>query len=169
VRYILTYGRPFSPMSAWGVLGGGPMNDQQIDTLIAYLASIQLSPEDAQKALTAGAEKELADGRAKTLGEALFNNQASSGTYSCARCHTTGWSYDEPVQSGDGAMGPSLQAGRAATQFPNPTDQQKFITDGSTNGVKYGVQGQGSGRMPGFGQLMTPEQIQAVVEYERSL
>ena len=26
VRYILTYGRPGSPMSAWGLAGGGPMN-----------------------------------------------------------------------------------------------------------------------------------------------
>ncbi len=29
VLFILTYGRPFSPMPAWGVLGGGPLNDQQ--------------------------------------------------------------------------------------------------------------------------------------------
>ncbi len=42
VTYILTYGRPFSPMSAWGVAGGGPMNDQQISDLIAYLQSIQI-------------------------------------------------------------------------------------------------------------------------------
>ena len=33
VRFILNYGRPFSPMSAWGLAGGGPMNDQQIETL----------------------------------------------------------------------------------------------------------------------------------------
>ena len=45
VTYILTYGRPFSPMSAWGVAGGGPMNDQQISDLIAYLASIQIPME----------------------------------------------------------------------------------------------------------------------------
>ena len=32
VRYIITYGRPGSPMSAWGLEGGGPMNAQQIDT-----------------------------------------------------------------------------------------------------------------------------------------
>ena len=42
VRYILVYGRPFSPMPAWGVEGGGPMNAQQIDTLLAYLKSIQI-------------------------------------------------------------------------------------------------------------------------------
>ena len=46
VRFILVYGRPFSPMSPWGVDGGGPMNDQQIDTLIAYMHSIQIDRED---------------------------------------------------------------------------------------------------------------------------
>ena len=46
VRFILVYGRPFSPMSPWGVEGGGPMNDQQIDTLIAYMHSIQIDRED---------------------------------------------------------------------------------------------------------------------------
>ena len=30
IRFILQYGRPFSPMSPWGTAGGGPMNDQQI-------------------------------------------------------------------------------------------------------------------------------------------
>ena len=42
VQYIITYGRPGTPMSAWGLDGGGPLNAQQIDTLIAYLGSIQL-------------------------------------------------------------------------------------------------------------------------------
>ena len=42
VRFILEYGRTFSPMSAWGTVGGGPMNTQQIETIIAYIRSIQL-------------------------------------------------------------------------------------------------------------------------------
>ena len=46
VRYIITYGRPGSPMSAWGLDGGGPMNAQQIETLIDYLKSIQIPRED---------------------------------------------------------------------------------------------------------------------------
>ena len=37
LRAVLVYGRPGTPMPAWGVMGGGPMNDQQIDDLIAYL------------------------------------------------------------------------------------------------------------------------------------
>jgi mono/diheme cytochrome c family protein len=34
--------------------------------------------------------------------------------------------------------------------------------------VKYGVQGQGSGRMPGFGSLLTDDQIQEIVNYVRN-
>jgi mono/diheme cytochrome c family protein len=44
-----------------------------------------------------------------------------------------------------------------------------FVTAGSEYGKRYGVQGQGGGRMPGFGAMLTPEQIQAVVEFARSL
>ena len=45
VRFILNYGRPFSPMSAWGAPGGGPMTEQNIETLLVYLESIQVQPE----------------------------------------------------------------------------------------------------------------------------
>ena len=44
-----------------------------------------------------------------------------------------------------------------------------FIKNGSVLGAKYGLQGQGSGRMPGFGSLLTDQQIKAIVEYVRSL
>ena len=43
-----------------------------------------------------------------------------------------------------------------------------FIKAGSKFGAKYGVQGQGSGRMPGFGDLLTAEQIQQIVNYVRN-
>jgi mono/diheme cytochrome c family protein len=36
-------------MPAWGIEGGGPMNDQQLDNLIKYLHSIAITPEEAQK------------------------------------------------------------------------------------------------------------------------
>ena len=54
-------------------------------------------------------------------------------------------------------------------QFPSATDHVEFIETGSEQGKRYGQQGQGSGRMPGFGQLLTEEQIQAIVDYERGL
>jgi mono/diheme cytochrome c family protein len=194
VTYILTYGRPFSPMSAWGVAGGGPMNDQQISDLIEYLKSIQVPMEgcasasaricdsghlpagdaanpatNTQAAIEAAAVASVASGQYKSLGEALFNLDLNGGAYSCARCHTKGWSYGDPQQSGGGALGPNLTNGDTVRQFPNQDDHVTFIKSGSENGKKYGQQGQGSGRMPAFGQLLTTAQVQAIVEYERSL
>lgn len=49
VRYILNWGRPGTPMAAWGAPGGGPLTTQQIDDLIAYLWSVQLKPDDMRK------------------------------------------------------------------------------------------------------------------------
>ena len=49
VRYLLNWGRPGTPMAAWGAPGGGPLTTQQIDDLIAYLWSVQIKPEDMRK------------------------------------------------------------------------------------------------------------------------
>ncbi len=53
VRYVLTYGRPFSPMPPWGTKGGGPLTDQQLQEIMDYMATWQLTPEEAQKEYTA--------------------------------------------------------------------------------------------------------------------
>lgn len=187
IRFILNYGRPFSPMSPWGLVGGGPMNTQQIDNLIAYMKSIQIPregcaegedpltcdtgnlPGDLQADIEAAAQKAVDDGEAASYGEALFNLELGSGAYSCARCHTLGWSYDQPGISGQGAYGWNLTGGSTNAHFANEADMVSFIKSGSVNGKLYGLNGQGSGRMPGFGSLLTDAQIEAVVEYVRSL
>ena len=48
VRHILNYGRPPTPMQAWGAPGGGPLTTQQVDELIQYIQSIQLDPDEIQ-------------------------------------------------------------------------------------------------------------------------
>ena len=187
VRFILVYGRPFSPMSPWGTQGGGPMNDQQIDTLLAYLVSIQIDREDCglgeedPKTCPSGhlptsvrddietRARQLMEQQGYTYGEALFNLDTGSGSYSCARCHTQGWSWGDPGESGQGAFGWNLTGGSTNSHFPSEDDMIDFIKNGSVLGAKYGRQGQGSGRMPGFGSLLTDEQITAIVEYVRSL
>jgi len=141
IRYILVYGRPFSPMPAWGVAGGGPMNDQQIDTLLAYLKSIQIErvdcaageddaqvcpsghlPAETQQQIEAAARQSVTDGTYATYGEALFNLSLNSGAYSCARCHTPGWSYGNPGVPGQGALGWNLTGGAASsTSRTRPT------------------------------------------------
>jgi mono/diheme cytochrome c family protein len=187
VRFILNYGRPFSPMSPWGLVGGGPMNTQQIDNLLAYMKSIQIPrenclegedplicdsgnlPAEIQGEIQAAAERAVENGEAGSLGEALFNLELASGAYSCARCHTLGWSYGQPGVSGQGAFGWNLTGGAANSHFASEADLINFIRNGSEFGKLYGLNGQGSGRMPAFGSMLTDEQIEAVVEYVRSL
>ena len=52
---IITYGRPGTPMQPWGVVGGGPKNDQSIADLVAYIESIQLSPRGSRRQQAADA------------------------------------------------------------------------------------------------------------------
>lgn len=254
VRYILVYGRPGTPMPAWGVDGGGPLNDQQVQNLIDYLDSNQQSAEEAQAAVADALEVYLdarfddGDPVFESAGEALFNmgllDGFAGGAYACARCHTADWSFaDVEVSTDDngtpdepdddfllvdrasfeaataaagcgGAFGPSLCDGATERQFPeeapparepNESDEDyeartadfnplqamiDFISQGSEDGIGYGVRGQGDGMMPGFGQrpaedalywlnggverepsggMLTIDMIEAIVEYERQL
>jgi mono/diheme cytochrome c family protein len=171
VRNIITYGRQGTPMPPWGLNGGGPMNNEQIDDLVAYLQTLQLSPAEAQKQQT---------DKYGTDGQALFNAN-------CARCHTAGFSFGQPGLSGGGAYGPNLTGGSETRQFPKISDQIDFVTKGAEYGKPYGDHGIGQmapanrvdseiigasaagGGMPMFGSMLTPEQIQAVVNYERGL
>jgi mono/diheme cytochrome c family protein len=170
VRTIITYGRTNTPMPAWGVPGGGPMNDQQIDDLVAYLQSIQLTSDEAKNQ----AAQYGNDGRA------LFDAY-------CARCHTKGFSFGQPETSGGGAFGPNLTNGSELRQFPNVVDQTTFISAGAEYGKPYGTRGVGQmaaanridpevpgaagpgGGMPFFNGMLTQQQIQAIVDYERGL
>jgi mono/diheme cytochrome c family protein len=237
VRYILEFGRPFSPMPAWGAKGGGALTTGNIQNLIDYLETIQLTPEEAQAEVTEQLAKMMerrdqtcVDGRVEQAkqglsaeeletfddttvdtdscppmyeseGEALFNmgydDGFAGGAYSCGRCHTSGWSYGEKGDDGNGAFGPPLT--NVLRQFPGTMGAQQqvdFVCVGSDDGARYGANGMGSGRMPGFcvvpaieahtdanevsvtpresgtaeeGGMFTEAQVRAVVEYERSL
>ena len=132
MKNILDYGRPGTPMPAWGLPGGGPLTSQQVHQLIVYLRSIQLSPDEAaaevQSGLRAGARAivttadptlagdavdaaidawlaravDPASDDYLRYGELLFTNPAAQGANACARCHTPGFSY--------GASGPEATA-----------------------------------------------------------
>ena len=112
VTFVINWGRPFSPMPGWGAaVNKGPLNEQQISDIIAYLESIQLSPEEAQRqaqiALAEGlgllepgeSDDDAIDAALAEIdyqdtetGRALFNLEVAGGAYACARCHTRGWS-----------------------------------------------------------------------------
>jgi mono/diheme cytochrome c family protein len=181
VRDILVYGRTWSPMPAWGVKGGGPLNEQQIQNLIDYIESIQVDITDAdvreelRAEVDAAVEEEMAAAEEagvpySSRGQALFNlgyyTNYAGGAYACGRCHTTGWSYNDKGPDGNGALGPSLRGGVSTTRFPGVetgfNQQVDFVCAGSEKGVNYGQNSQGTGRMPGFCQ--TPAEVDNVGE-----
>lgn len=88
----------------------------------------------------------------------------------CARCHTAGWSAGVVFtqESGSGGLGPALWEGRPNVQFLAEADLIKFLTDGSAAQQAYGVNGIGTGRMPGFGKVLSAEDIQLIATYLRS-
>lgn len=133
------------------------------DAGIAYLTK---SLEDRQW------ESDLSD-IAATADLTVAEAERAAGLFNayCARCHTAGYSAGVAFQqeAGGGAWGPSLLDGRAVLQFPNPADQMRFIVGGSDFGVNYGVNGLGSGRMPGFGQILSTEDIELIIKLERAL
>jgi mono/diheme cytochrome c family protein len=289
VEQIITFGRPGTPMQAFGVAGGGAENTQTIEDLVAYIQSIQLSPDEAK----AQAEEELADaqdaaeaqleaaeialngdpnaqppttgarGDLATAKDALttalgvpastpddelraecteleqrldeagapeseevatqaqacrdyldaldaFDEAEAKYEWSqawaesregvsdgqllfelyCARCHTKGWSVFDPAQPNStrllglpgggggqgGGIGFNLRDGATIRRFgegdgpgtPGFDAQVDFITNGSEANRQYGNGGQGTGKMPGFGRMLTEDMIQAIVEYERT-
>ena len=89
----------------------------------------------------------------------------------CARCHTSGYSAGVAFEQapGSGAWAPALSDGRAVTQFPSLDDHIDFIIRGSQLGENYGTNGLGRGWMPGFGQVLSAEDIRLIALYERTL
>jgi mono/diheme cytochrome c family protein len=227
---IVTYGRPGTPMPAWGVASGkGVLNEQSINDLVNYIQSITIPVEEAKgiseesipdykegarelvedqtealdtaraelaeleadpEASTSAledAELEVTTGEAQLAAAEEYRAEVlslSDGAIlfrlNCARCHTKGWSYYDPVNldlpplppQGSGAYGPSLRDGSVLLQFPGEAgvDQQfDWIALGVPENNQYGVRGISSGRMPHFSKQLSEAQIDAIVEYERSL
>jgi cytochrome c553 len=116
VEYIINYGRPFSPMVGWGAsVNKGPLDEQQVQNLVDYFETIQLTPEEARREIqvelatqlgliedgesdeeTIDAAIEQIDYEDPEVGRMLFNlgrdDGFAGGAYSCGRCHTRGWS-----------------------------------------------------------------------------
>ena len=86
---------------------------------------------------------------------------------SCSRCHTSGYSAGAPfaLPTATGGFGPSLLPPRAHVQFAEVGDLAEFISSGSESGLAYGINGIGRGFMPGFGGLLTEEELDLIAEY----
>ena len=133
-RYILTYGRPFSPMPAVGLAGGGPLNDQQIETP-HRLPAVDPAAAGAvrqrrdrlrgrhlpsrSRTRSKAIDAALADGSAKSDGEALFNLHASTRRLLLRPLpHQRAGPTATRVVSGGGALGPNLTGGADGAPVP---------------------------------------------------
>jgi mono/diheme cytochrome c family protein len=90
----------------------------------------------------------------------------------CARCHTAGYSagVEFEQEPGSGAWAPALTDGRTVVQFPDEQDHIDFIINGANASERYGVNGlSGVGGMPAFGAVLSLEDIELIVKYERSM
>ncbi|TMK54827.1 MAG: hypothetical protein E6G60_21150 [Actinobacteria bacterium] len=115
----------------------------------------------------------------------------------CSRCHSKGYSYfstenaatlppiyfglldstltpGQVVQDypdGCGAFGPNLCGGRVLSQFQGGVgveQQISWVDVGVPANQQYGVRGISSGRMPHFHNVLTTDQIRAIVDFERT-
>ena len=69
------------------------------------------------------------DGTANSVGEAIFNLSLDSGAYSCARCHTSGWSYGNPLVTGGGAIGTQPDQRRRGPPVPERGGQPRLRSE----------------------------------------
>lgn len=132
LRSIIAQGQPNFGMSPFGSAFGGPLEEEEIDAIVAYMRSweedppVELPPEVEVATLSLeGAE--------------IYNNL-------CAQCHGV---------DGGGGIGPSLSS--QEFQMGN-TDQEIFDTINL---------GHGATAMVAWGEILTQEQIQQLVQFIR--
>jgi mono/diheme cytochrome c family protein len=158
VKFTIERGRPGTPMPAWGIEFGGSMTDQMINDVMNWLKTL---PENQQgpPELPDGCDDPDPTGGANTLscGKAIFEAR-------CALCH-----------------GPEGQGKDTDTYYPGMALWQGKVKHLDLGQHKTTViNGRRFAFMPAFGEApaqgitippfpLSGSQINAVVEYERSL
>ncbi len=108
-------------------------------------------------------------------GQVLFMNNCAAVPYARAgrtSIRPTPEANPPMGKMGGGAYGPNLTGGDVDGQFPPPTGETDlfgWIAVGVPANQQYGIRGISSGRMPHFGAVLTQDQINLIMAYERSL
>jgi mono/diheme cytochrome c family protein len=134
LRAIVAQGQPNFGMSPFGSAFGGPLDDDQVDAVVAFMRSweanppVELPPEVASTPIS----------------------HAGSEIYSevCAQCHGA---------TGEGIIGPALNDPDLQARY---TDEALFTTIN---------RGHEATSMIGWGEILSSEQIQQLVEFIREL
>lgn len=138
-------GRPGTPMPAWGAFYGGAMNDQQIERIVDYILSIQTGQVPEPQAFTGASGEEIFD-------------------VNCARCHGEDASGELP--GGGTTVGPSLLDEFARFgAAEDPAAARAAVRDTIVEGRILPT----GANMPAWGDALTPDAIDRIVEYLESI
>ncbi len=176
---------PANPESTFGVADAAAARTA-VSSLNSLTANIRTSAQNREQLLArsrsgldyllTAQERRLWEIDIDGVAEATFDGdfeaaERAVGLYNayCARCHTAGYSAGVAFtqEAGSGALGPALWNGRSTVQFSSADDMIDFIAIGSELGKPYGVNGQGRGYMPGFGQVLTQTDLELLIQYLR--
>jgi mono/diheme cytochrome c family protein len=173
VRFTIERGRPGTPMPAWGVEFGGSMTTQMITDVIAWLKSLpenQEPPEPISEACQEPTESQF-----MSCGQEIFEAR-------CAVCHGV----EGQGKEGSGNDGSLDFNNSGPDEVSDPWFQGMALWQGDVEHLSFEqhmatvTNGRRFAFMPPWGEApaqgipvplypLTPEQIEAVVTYERSL
>lgn len=170
VRKVIEEGRPGTPMPTWGVEFGGPMTQQMVDDVIAYLKSLP-GNQEAPPALSSNCEKP-AEEDYMSCGQEIFETR-------CAVCH------GPEGQGKESTGGMDKPETLDVTEPSDPWYQGAPLWKGDVKHlaeylhIKTVEEGRRQQWMPQFSEAppqgipvppfpLTNKQIKAVVEYERN-
>lgn len=176
IRRIVEQGRPGTPMPAWGIAFGGPLNDQRLDDVMNYLESIQTAdkegvfpPEMADTEMdgrkvydTKCKDCHGPDARGQALGKPLPTFYAPDLTTSFYRLGL------KVIQERLQAKDPALRVDDAKTQA-RARPMNEILTAGEEAARSTIEKGRPNTPMPAWKNRIGPKQIEAVVVYLRSI
>jgi mono/diheme cytochrome c family protein len=183
VRGTISAGRPVPSagtaypqrMPTWGDRFGGPLRDDQIDALVAFVMNWEdraLAEATAAPALPPG--EEVGTDIAQTLpeGDAANGKALAEGTLGCAACHTL--STVGPAWAGDGTT-PGIGT-RGAARIDEPgylgsaTTAEQYLLESIVDTNVYVVSGFEPNLMPtNFAGRLTPQDAADLIAYMMTL
>lgn len=132
LRAIISQGQPNFGMAPFGEAFGGPLNEEQIDAIVAFIRQWENNPP-------VETPPEIEVGSIGLSGREVYLDI-------CAQCHGP---------EGGGDVGPSLRDPELQTEY---TDQELFQLVNT---------GHEATAMIGFGEILTSEQINGVIDFIR--
>jgi len=139
---IISQGQPNFGMSPFGSENGGPLDDDQISSIVAFIRSWEANPPvDIPPEIAANPTEAPSDSLPKLSGAEIFADV-------CANCHG---------DAGQGGIGPGFNTEAFQNRY---TDEELFDT--ISNGHKATA-------MIAWGEFLTSDQIQQLVQLIRAI